>query len=54
MKFNQDGQLSHSFNVQDMCSCNQCQWRTYPMLTFVPHFFYICDLVLTKVLQKTF
>ena len=45
-------QPPHSFNVQQMCSCNQHQWRTYTMLTLVPRFFKICDVLLTKVSKK--
>ena len=29
----------HSFNIQQMCCWNQLHWRTYTILTFVPHFF---------------
>lgn len=34
--------------------CNQCQWRIHTILIFVPHFFYICDILLTKIFGKHF
>lgn len=42
-------QPPYSFNVKEICSCDQRQRRTYTKLTFVPHFFQICDVIWKKV-----
>ena len=43
-------QQSHSY--MEMYCCNQRQWKTTPIHTFVPYFFYIFDVLLTKVSGK--
>ena len=43
------------FKVQETCYCNLCnqrQWRTYTILTFVPNVFKIRDAFVNKVSEK--